>query len=140
MRASHQHTKRGVVKTIALGAALSALAGYVAGLLTAPRSGKETRQVIKNKATETYEAAEKELKRLHTELADVIGEVNDRFSTFRNPKEVDEALKKGRNAKQKAREVLSVLHDGEAVDEDLKAAIKDATKAIERLRDFLHKS
>ena len=62
----------GLVRKFAIGAALTAVAGYVAGVLTAPKSGKETRDDIKNKAVETYTTAEKELKKLHTELADVI--------------------------------------------------------------------
>ena len=127
------------VKKVAIGAALSAAIGYVAGILTAPKSGKETRADIKNKAVETYAAAEKELKKLHTELTDVIDEVSDRITSFRNSKEVNSALDKGRDAKQKAREVLSALHDGEAEDKDLQRAMADANKAIEHLRDFLKK-
>lgn len=134
-----RHEKQDLVKKFALGAALSALVGYLAGILTAPKSGKETRQAIKDKAVETYTAAEKELKKLHTELTDVIGEVSDRIDSFRSSKEVNDALEKGRSAKQKAREVLSAMHDGEADDADLKKAIADATKAIEHLRDFLRK-
>ena len=126
-------------KKFAIGAVVAAAAGYVAGLLTAPKSGKETRADIKNKAMETYAAAEKQLKKLHTELTDIIDEVSDRITSFRNSKEVNAALDRGRDAKQKAREVLSALHDGEAEDKDLQKAIGDATKAIEHLRDFLRK-
>jgi gas vesicle protein len=122
-----------------IGAAISAAVGYLAGILTAPKSGKETRADIKNKAVETYTAAEKELKKLHTELTDMIDEVNDRITTFKNRKDVSGALDKGRDAKQKAREVLSALHDGEAEDKDLQRAIKDASLAIEHLRNFLKK-
>jgi gas vesicle protein len=128
-----------VVRKIAIGAAITAVLGYIAGILTAPKSGKETRSDIKHKAQDTYGVAEKELKKLHTELTDVIDEVSDRITSFKNNKEVSGALDKGRDAKQKAREVLSTLHDGEANDKDLKKAISDATKAIEHLRDFLHK-
>lgn len=134
-----QHDGVEVVKKVAIGAAISAAVGYLAGILTAPKSGKETRQAIKDKAQETYVAAEKELKKLHTELTDTIDEVSNRITSFRNSKEVSSALDKGRDAKQKAREVLSAMHDGEADDKDLKGAINDATKAIEHLRDFLRK-
>jgi gas vesicle protein len=137
--AKNQGDKSNVVKAFAIGAALSALAGYLAGILTAPKSGKETRQDIKNKAEASYTAAEKELKKLHTELTDVLNEVGERLTSFKNRKDVDAALKKGQHAKQKAREVLSTLHDGETEDVDLRKAIKDATDAIEHLRNFLKK-
>lgn len=136
---SRREEKQQLAKKFALGAVLSAVVGYLTGLLTAPKSGKETREAIKDRAAETYNAAEKELKKLHTELNDVISEVSDRIDSFRNKKEVSEVLDKGRDAKQKAREVLSALHDGEAEDKDLQKAIKDATAAIEHLRTYLHK-
>jgi gas vesicle protein len=128
-----------VAKKLAIGAALSAVLGYIAGILTAPKSGRETRTDIKNKAHETYSAAEAKLKKLHTELTDVIDEVSDRITSFKNRKDVSGALDKGRDAKQKAREVLSALHDGETDDKELKKAIADATDAIEHLRAFLRK-
>ena len=135
-----QNDKVDVAKKVALGAAITAILGYIAGILTAPKSGKETRNDIKEKAVETYSAAEKELKKLHTELSDIIDEVSDRISSFTNRKDVSQALDKGRDAKQKAREVLSMLHEGgETDDKDLKKAINDATKAIEHLRDYLKK-
>ena len=139
--AKSQDDKSGVVKAFAISAAISALAGYVAGILTAPKSGRETRADIKHKAEASYATAEKELKKLHTELTDVLNEVSNRFESFkgREAKAADEALDKGREVKQKAREVISALHDGEADDKDLKRAIKDATDAIEHLRNFLKK-
>lgn len=138
LRRTKQDTKK-TVRKFAIGAAITALAGYVVGILTAPKSGKETRDQIKTKANETYSAAEKELKKLHTELTDVIDEISDRIEDFRGNKNVNDALEKGKGAKQKAREVLSGLHDGEVEDKDLKKAIQDASKAIEHLRDFLKK-
>lgn len=136
---SSKEDRGSMAKKLVFGAALTAAVGYLVGILTAPKSGKETREAIKEKAYETYSAAEKELKKLHTELTDVIDEVSDRITSFKNSKEVSSALDKGRDAKQKAREVLSTLHDGEANDKDLKQAIGDASKAIEHLRDFLRK-
>jgi gas vesicle protein len=131
--------RQNVGKQIAILGAITALGGYLAGLLTAPKSGKDLRGDIKTQAVKSYAAAEKELKKLHTELTDVIDEVNDRIASFRGNDSVHDALDKGRDARQKAREVLSTLHEGEANDRDLKKAIADATKAIEHLRDFLHK-
>ncbi len=136
-----QNDSGSTAKKIALGAALSAIAGYVAGILTAPKSGKETRDDIKEKAVETYTAAEKELNKLHTELGDALTEAGTKFGDFRGrgKKSLDEAVSKGQKAKDKAREMLSSLHDGEADDRDLKRAITEATKAVENLRTYLKK-
>lgn len=139
MSNSDKENKGDLLKLLAIGAALSAVAGFIAGILTAPKSGRETRADIRNKAGTTYTEAEKRLKTLHTELTDVINEISDSIATFKNRKDVSEALDKGRDAKQKAREVLSVLHDGEANDKELKKAIQDATDAIEHLRNYLKK-
>jgi gas vesicle protein len=136
---SRREEKQDIAKKFAIGAAITGLVGYLVGVLTAPKSGKETREDIKDKAFETYGAAEKELKKLHTELVDLIDEGTERVSEFRSRKDVKAALEKGHDARQKAREVLSTLHDGEANDKDLKKAISDATKAIEHLREFLRK-
>lgn len=131
----------GVAKKFAIGAALTALAGYIAGILTAPKSGKETREDVKNKAVETYTTAEKELKKLHTELNDVIAEASERLGALRGSgeKTLDEAVLRGKQAKEKAREILSGLHDGDVEDKDLKKAISEATKAVENLRNYLKK-
>jgi gas vesicle protein len=136
---TRKEEKQDAVKKFAIGAAITGLLGYLVGILTAPKSGKETREDIRDRAYETYGAAEKELKKLHTELVDLIDEATDRVTEFRNRKDVKAALQNGHDARQKAREVLSTLHDGEANDKDLKKAISDATKAIEHLRDFLRK-
>ena len=136
-----KNKSNGAVKKFAIGAALTALAGYVAGILTAPKSGKETREDVKSKAVETYTTAEKELKKLHTELNDVIAEGVDRLGALRgkSEKSLDEAVLRGKQAKEKAREILSGLHDGDVEDKDLKKAIAEATKAVENLRNYLKK-
>lgn len=141
MGSEKDNNKSGQITKFALAAALTAAAGYVAGILTAPKSGKETRTDIKNKATETYAAAEKQLKKLHTELADLLAEVNDKLATLRGKggDSLEDAIAKGKKAKEKAREALSALHDGDAEDEDLKKAIAEATKAVENLRNYLKK-
>ena len=133
--------KSGAAGKIVVGTALAAAAGYVAGILTAPKSGKETREDIKVKANETYLAAEKELKKLHTDLNEKLAVANEKIVELREKggKKFDEILAHGTKAKEKARNVLSGLHDGEVDDKDLKKAIQEASKAVENLRNFLKK-
>lgn len=127
-------------KALAVGAAVAA-AGYVAGILTAPKSGKETREDIKNSANSVKLKAEKQLKALHSELNDKIKqgeELSDKARGKANA-ELKAALDKAKDAKQKARVVLSALRDGEADDPDLQKAIKEAKKAKADLAKYLKK-
>lgn len=129
------------VKKIAIGAAVAAVAGYVAGILTAPKSGKETRADIKNAADAASVEAERRLKKMHTELAQLLDQAKAVRSKLSGKAKVqyDELLEKSKLAKQKAREVLSALHEGDAEDEDLQKAIKESTRAIDHLKSFLKK-
>lgn len=61
----------------AIGAIIGAVAGVVAGILTAPKSGKETRADLKNKAGDLKKKAEatsKDAKKLASEKVDSIRE------------------------------------------------------------------
>ncbi|HSW77649.1 MAG TPA: YtxH domain-containing protein [Candidatus Chromulinivoraceae bacterium] len=69
----------------ALGAIIGAAAGIVAGLLTAPKSGKETRADIKDKATELKESAARKSAEakdysdeMVTDLKEKAGDLKDR--------------------------------------------------------------
>jgi gas vesicle protein len=131
-----KHTKK-----FAVGAVVAAAAGYVAGILTAPKSGKETRQDIKDTAVRTYTAAEKELKTLHTELSKLMDEAGQKAADLKGSaqKNMDKALDGAKAAKEKARELLSAVHEGDADDKDLDRAVKEAKKAATHLKSFLKK-
>jgi gas vesicle protein len=123
----------------ALGALVAAAAGYVGGILTAPKSGKETRQDIKDSAAKAKAEAEKKLKQAQKELMDLMDKVKAHKSsaTSRAKTELDELVKKAQGAKDKASEMLSAAHEGEANDKDLQKAIDEAKKASEHLKKFL---
>jgi gas vesicle protein len=129
------------LKRFAIGSMVAAAAGYLAGILTAPKSGKETRADVRKTANENVAQAEKELKRLHTELGKVIDEARvngDRFSAkARN--ELAELVDNAKDTKEKVREVISAIHEGDAEDADLNKAVKQADTSIKHLRKFLKK-
>ncbi len=50
-------------KKLAIGTLIAGAAGFLAGILTAPKSGKETRADIKEVAVATTKEAEAKLKR-----------------------------------------------------------------------------
>lgn len=132
---------KGTTKKLAIGTAVAAAAGYVAGILTAPKSGKETRTDIKVAAEKGVSEAEKQLKKLHSELDSLVGQVKSKGSDLSDKakKDLDLLVDKAKESKDKARELLSAVHNGDTEDKDLKKAIGDATKAIEHLRDYLAK-
>lgn len=133
--------QRQLIKKVAIGSTIAAAAGYVAGVLTAPKSGKETRKDIKQAADRGMAEAEKDLKRLHTELDKVIAKAKlqgDKAGS-KAKKEARELVAKAKTAKTKAREVLSAVHEGDAEDKDLKKAITDASDAIANLKKYLKK-
>jgi gas vesicle protein len=128
-------------KRLALGTLFAAAAGYVTGILTAPKSGKETRQDIKTAAEQGMAEAEKQLKKLHTQMNDVIKEAKTRVNTLKGTaqKDLQVAIDKATTAKEKARELLSALHEGGAEDKDLKKAIKEANSALDHLKSYITK-
>jgi gas vesicle protein len=128
-------------KKIAIGGAIAAAAGYVAGLLTAPKSGKETRQDLKEAANRSFSEAERELKKLHTELGKGIDQAKKASEKLSGKAQGDlsELIEKAKDTKERAREVLSAIHEGSADDKDLDKAIKDANRALDHIRDYLKK-
>src|SRR3954468_7201021 len=92
------------IKKFALGAIIAAAAGYLAGILTAPKSGKETREDIKTTAKATYAAAERQLKALHTELGKLLDEGRSRAGELKGTAQenLEKAMSVAKTAKDKA--------------------------------------
>lgn len=133
--------QRETIKRVAIGSTIAAAAGYVAGILTAPKSGKKTRGDIKHAANDGLATAEKELKKLHTELGKALDEAKVRGDKLgaKAKNDLSAAVAKANKTKEKVREVISAVHEGDAQDADLKQAVKEAKIAIDYLRDYLKK-
>lgn len=133
----NKHAKQLTIAALAMGAI-----GYLAGILTAPKSGKETRQDIKNTATKAKIEVEKKLKTLYAELSDVLAAAKKRAAEGNEKvrKELEGAIKTAQYTKEKVRNVLSALHEGDAEDEDLSAATHEAKEAISHLKAYLRKN
>lgn len=128
-------------KRLAIGTIIAGAAGYLAGLLTAPKSGRATREDIKTAADNTITRTERELKKLHTELTELLAESKKRGSKAQGKAkaELDDVTEMAAKAKQKARELLSAIHEGDADNKDLQRAINEASKAVKHLKAFLKK-
>lgn len=126
-------------KKIAVGALIAGTAGYLAGILTAPKSGKETRQDLKNAAVRAKTEAEKKLKELHSELNQKLAVAKEKGSALKGKarEDFDKVVDRASQAKEKARELLSALHEGDAEDPDLKKALSDAKNALKQLEKYV---
>ncbi len=123
----------------AAGAMIAGVAGYVAGVLTAPKSGKETRKDIKHAAVTAKTEAEKKLKELHSDLSEKLEKAQAKAGELSGKAKTDlsAAIKKATVAKEKVRQVLSALHEGDADNPELKKAITDAKAALKHLESFI---
>lgn len=128
-------------KKFAIGTIIAGAVGYVAGILTAPKSGKETRKDIGDAAVKAKNDAERRLKALHSELTGTIGKAKQKLTNLKleAKKELQAAIDKAQSAREKSRQILSGFHEGDAGDKDLQAAIKEADQAINHLKTFLEK-
>lgn len=124
---------------IAVGAAIAAAAGYVAGILTAPKSGKDTRKDIQGAAVKARTEAEHKLKSLHSELSGLIDQGKSSADELQDKAkdQLNKVIGGAQVAKDKAREMLSAIHEGGAEDKDLQTAINEVNKAIGHLKKFL---
>jgi gas vesicle protein len=128
-------------KNLALGAVLIAGAGYVAGLLTAPKSGKETRKDIRAAALKAKTEAERRLKLAHSELSKLLDQATilARSGKAKASEELQKAIAQAEIVRKKTRELLSAIHEGEAEDKDLQKAIDEVKKSIKHLKQYVDK-
>lgn len=127
-------------KKIAIGAIVAGVAGYLTGILTAPKSGKETRKDIQKSALKAKAEAEKTLKKIHSELDLLLNKAKQLSQTVSDDikKQLDKTIAQAQIAKDKVRDVLSALHDGDTDDRNLQTAIDEAKKAIGLLEVYVN--
>jgi len=125
-------------RKIAVGSAVAGVAGYLAGVLTAPKSGRETRDELAQKAGEVKDTAEDQLLEVNEELKEMIKSTKVKTvalsSTARA--EFNEALMRAKDAQNKSTQVLKAVKKGEATDPDLNKAVKQARLAMRNLGKF----
>ena len=135
MAREEEHTSR----KLAIGAALAGAVGYVTGILTAPKSGKETREDIADKAEDIKEGAEDQLQNLHDELNDLLKIAKNKSVALGSKARVEfnEAVVRAKDAQNKASHVLKAVRAGQADDPELNKAIKQVKQAQKNLSKFL---
>jgi gas vesicle protein len=128
-------------KKVAIGTVIAAGAGYLAGILTAPKSGKETRKDIKETADKGIAASEKTLKQIYSQLNDATtrSKVQVKKLSGKAKKDLQVAIDFADTAKKKAGEILSDLHEGKPQDKNFQKALSEAQKAIDNLKIYFKK-
>lgn len=130
----NEHTGR----KLAIGALLAAAAGYVAGILTAPKSGKETRKDLADKAEDLKETAEEQLEHAHDELTNLLKTAKSKSLALGSKArtEFNEAVVGAKDAKNKLNHLLKAVRSGEADDPQLNKALKQAKSAAKNLGKY----
>lgn len=122
----------------ALGALIAAAVGYVAGILTAPKSGKETRADIKQAAETSIAEVKKRLAQLQDEISELTVSAKSQLDvvTGKAKEELGKAVEAASHAKEK---IARVVKNGKSSDKDLDKALKEAQAAVDHLKSFLTK-
>jgi gas vesicle protein len=126
-------------KRWAIGAAIAGVVGYLAGLLTAPQSGKETREDIAGKAQDVKADSEEQLQSAKDEVAELLKNAKGKTLSLsaKARVEYDEAVVMAKDAVNKGSSVLKAFKGGEAADPDLNKAIKQLKQAQKNLSKYL---
>lgn len=128
-------------KGLAIGAAIGAVFGVVTGILFAPKSGKETREDIKDAASKAAERLQAEADKLQKEISDLIdkGEVHVKDASKTVSDKAKEAVEQAKHSRDSVMTIAKSVKAGKADDKDLDKAIKKAKDARDSLKVFLKK-
>lgn len=124
---------------LAAGAFIAAGIGYAVGILTAPKSGRETRKDLQRAAIKAKKESEQKLKSMHSKLSIQINKAKEKMNKASGSAqgELKKALTSAQSARDKARELLSALHEGEADNNELQRAINEIKMAAADLEKFI---
>jgi gas vesicle protein len=130
--------KQNAGKKMALSALIAGVAGYVGGLLTAPKSGKETRKQLAEEAEGLKESTEDQLQKANDELKVLIKDAKSKTVglSAQAREEFNEAVIRAKDAQNKASTTLKALKNGSAEDPELNKAVKQAKLAARNLGKY----
>jgi gas vesicle protein len=126
-------------RNIIVGAILVGAASYVAGILTAPKKGKETREDIRHASVNFKISLEKSLKKLYADSSQQLERalhVNQKL-TAQTKKELDLLVASVKHAKDRIKIYLTSLRDGEIEEEEITLLLSDGRDNTERLKFFV---
>ena len=128
-------------RNLVIGSLVGLGVGYATGILTAKKSGKETRQDIAKATMDAKHKADETIKSLHSDLDNLLKQGEELLKNTKNvvKDEFVKALEAAKKARDNALEVIKAINEGDASDADLSDAISEANKAIDHLKTYLGK-
>lgn len=122
-----------------MGMVVAGMAGYLAGVLTAPKSGSETRQDIKNSAGRVVADIQERIENLREDIDDLIVIATDKSYELRGraKNQLNDSIEAARDARSKAATITKAFRDGEADEPELNKALKQLKDAKKNLTKYL---
>jgi gas vesicle protein len=125
-------------KKMAVSALIAGVGGYITGVLTAPKSGKETRRDLVEDAEGLKDSTEDQLKRANDELKSLLNDTKTKSVALsaQAREEFNEAVLRAKDAQNKTSTTLKALKAGKAEDPELNKAVKQARLAVKNLSKY----
>lgn len=126
---------------VVLGVLVGIGVGYVSGILTAQKPGKETREDIANFAKKTRDQIQDKVHAKHEDLVIAVRQAEDKLKSIKasSREGLRKAIDAAKKAKEQTKTVIAAMHRGTADDEDLQQAIDEANSALNHLKEYLNK-
>jgi gas vesicle protein len=130
--------KQNTGKKVAASALIAGVAGYLSGILTAPKSGKETRKQLVEDAESIKVSTEEQLQKANEELKVLLKDTKTKTVALSGQarEEFNEAVIRAKDAQNKASTTIRALKNGEAEDPELNKAVKQAKQAAKNLSKY----
>lgn len=129
------------VKTAVVATVIGVGVGYALGILSAPKSGKETRQDLVDASARFKAELDKRYNDIQTSLSEVIDEGMSKLNSFKGSAQdnLEQLIEQAKQAEYKAVDVYRAVRHGETSDKHLDKALDQASKAKDNLFKYLNK-
>lgn len=127
------------VKNVGMALIVGLSAGYALGILTAPKSGKDTRDDLKEVGSKAYKAAEARLKGSYEDLSEVIANASRQTKKLgaKGRAELDDLLAAAHDAQGRVKQLITSVRRGDATEDQFEDVVKAAQVAKDKLEDFI---
>lgn len=134
-------TNKKQIKSTAIAGLIGVGVGVAVGILTAPKSGKETRKDIVDGSVKLKDELFKRYHDVQTSLSEAIDHAISQLNSFKgsSKESLEDLIAKAKDAEFKALDIFRAVKAGESDNKDLDKAVDHANKAKENLVKYLNK-